>query len=32
MATEVEVPVCLEWTADEVAEWVGRLGFPQYKV
>ena len=38
MAAEVtpagcpHVPACLEWDAEGVAEWIERLGFPQYKV
>ena len=27
-----QLPSCLDWTAEEVAEWVERLGYPQYKV
>ena len=26
------IPACLEWTPDDVAEWIEHLGFPQYKV
>ncbi len=26
------VPTCLYWSYDDVANWVGDLGFPQYKV
>ena len=26
------IPVCLEWTPEDVAEWIEHLGFPQYKV
>lgn len=26
------IPACLEWGQDDVAEWIGYLGFPQYKV
>lgn len=25
------VPTCMYWTGDEVAEWIGQLGFPMYK-
>lgn len=28
----VSLPVCLEWDYDQVADWVGSLGFDQYKV
>ena len=26
------IPACLEWTPEDVAEWIEYLGFPQYKV
>ncbi len=26
------VPQCLEWTVEEVADWVESLGFRQYRV
>ena len=26
------IPACLEWTVEDVAEWIEYLGFPQYKV
>lgn len=26
------LPVCLNWTKEEVSEWIASLGFPQYKV
>ncbi|XP_028398782.1 sterile alpha motif domain-containing protein 15-like [Dendronephthya gigantea] len=25
------IPLCLEWSAEDVAEWIEYLGFPQYK-
>lgn len=26
------LPVCMNWTKEEVSEWIASLGFPQYKV
>jgi hypothetical protein len=26
------IPACLEWSPEDVAEWIEYLGFPQYKV
>ena len=26
------IPACLEWTPEDVAEWIEYLGFSQYKV
>lgn len=26
------IPLCLEWSSEDVAEWIEYLGFPQYKV
>ncbi len=27
-----QVPKCVRWTAEEVADWIQSLGYPQYKV
>lgn len=32
MAAGQDVPYCLKWSAKDVAEWIGSLGYPQYKV
>lgn len=26
------IPLCLQWTTEDVAEWIEYVGFPQYKV
>ena len=26
------VPACLQWTADEVADWIEKLGYKEYRV
>ena len=32
-STSVErVPACLEWTVQEVADWIEKLGYKEYKV
>ncbi|XP_003384153.2 PREDICTED: sterile alpha motif domain-containing protein 15-like [Amphimedon queenslandica] len=31
MAAGQDVPYCLKWSAKDVAEWIGSLGYPQYK-
>ena len=27
-----QVPACLYWSVDQVADWIEELGFPNYKV
>ena len=29
---EGQVPKCVQWSPDQVAEWIKELGFPQYQV
>ena len=29
---EEAVPVCLSWSVDDVADWIERLGYKQYRV
>jgi hypothetical protein len=26
------VPACLQWTVDEVADWIDKLGYKEYRV
>lgn len=28
---EIDVQPCIEWTAEDVGDWIGNLGFPHYK-
>ena len=30
--TEAAVPQCMNWSVEEVSDWVQSLGFPQYRV